>query len=432
MMTRCRALLLIIAACVWLSPAAAQVNITITEGSEAALPIAVVPFQAAENSPSPGADLAGIIRADLSRSGVFNALPPENYVAFPGRGSEVKLSNWRALGADHLLVGQVSQRDGGDYAIRVELFDVYGGESLVSKRYTAGPDALRSAAHTISNMIFQELVGRQGGFDSELVYVRTAGTGEDQAFELMYADADGAGAQPILTSPAPLMSPDWSPDSERVAYVSFEGGGSKIYVQEISSGDREIVAQFDGINSAPAFGPNGNRLAMTRSSEGSPDIHILDLETGETRQLTDHYGIDTEPVWTPDGEHILFTSNRSGGPQIFRIPVAGGEAQRVTYEGDYNASPDIGPNGELLTMVHQDDGEFHIAIKNLEKDLMRVLTDGRLDESPSFSPNGAMIVYTRVADDQTELATVSVHGRANEALREFDGDVREPAWSPID
>jgi TolB protein len=432
MMTLVRALILITAAWVLATPAPAQVNITITEGSEAALPIAVVPFQPAKGSSSPGEDLAGIIRADLARSGMFDSLPPENYVAMPGRGSEVQFSNWRALGADHLLVGEVNQDESGKYRIRVELFDVYGAESLASKQYTAGPDALRSAAHIISNMIFQELVGRKGGFDSELVYVRTAGAGDDQSFELMYADADGAGAQAILTSPEPLMSPDWSPNGERVAYVSFEGGGSKIYVQEISTGDREVVADFDGINSAPAFSPDGTRLAMTRSSEGSPDIHVLDIETGETRQITDHYGIDTEPVWTPDGEHILFTSNRSGGPQIFRIPSDGGEAERLTYEGDYNASPDLGPEGDLLTMVHHEDGDFRIAIKNLEKDLMRVLTDGRLDESPSFSPNGAMIVYTRVAGDKTGLATVSVHGRANEALREFDGDVREPAWSPID
>jgi TolB protein len=431
-MPRVLKLLLTLALLALTSAASAQVSITITGGSEEALPIAVVPFQTTGDGAGPSEDLAAIIRADLARSGVFKALPPSNYVASPGRADDVRFSNWRALGADHLVVGEVSRNQAGDYRIRMELIDVYGGEALASKLYTASPDALRSAAHTVSNLVFEELTGRPGAFDSELVYVRTRGAGEGQEYQLMYADADGARAQSILTTSAPVLSPDWSPGGGRIAYVSLAGTGSRIYIQEIDTGNREVVANFNGVSSAPAFGPDGDRLALTRSTDGNPDIHILDLETGETRRLTKHYGIDTEPVWTPDGEHILFTSDRSGGPQIFRVPVNGGPPERVTYEGGYNASPDLSPDGELLTMVRRKDGEFHIAIKNLEKDLTRLLTDGRLDESPRFSPNGAMIVYTRVNGNREELATVSVHGRANEALREFDGNVREPAWSPID
>jgi len=431
-MARLDATLLALVLGAFTSAPLAQINIRITGGSEQALPIAVVPFQTSESQPDAEQDLAAIIRADLARSGVFNALPPSNYVASPSRSSEVKFSNWRALGADHLVVGDISRNADGQYRIRVELVDVYGGEALFSKRYTAERSALRSAAHSISDLIFKELVGRSGAFDSQLVYVRSNGSGDDKRFELMYADADGARAQPILTSKEPLMSPNWSPDGEQVAYVSFEGGGSRILVQEIATGEREVVAEFDGINSAPAFGPDGQRLALTRSTNGNPDIHILDLATGETRQLTEHYGIDTEPVWTPNGEHIMFTSDRSGGPQIFRVPTAGGEPQRLTYEGGYNASPDLGPDGELMAMVRRKDGDFRIAVKDLDEGLTRILTDGQLDESPSFSPNGAMIVYTRVNAGRDELATVSVHGRANDALRQFDGDVREPAWSPID
>ncbi len=427
-----RKLLLTLVLLTLASATSAQVNITITGGSEEALPIAVVPFQTTGDNNAPGEDLAAIIRADLNRSGVFKALPPANYVASPGRGDEVRFSNWRALGVDHLVVGEVSRGEDGDYSVRVELIDVYGGEALASKLYTASSDALRSAAHTVSNLVFEELTGRAGAFDSELVYVRSQGAGESQEYQLMYADADGAQAQSILTTSAPLLSPDWSPSGSRVAYVSLAGTGSRIYIQEIATGEREVVANFDGVSSAPAFGPDGDRLALTRSTDGNPDIHILDLDTGETRRVTSHYGIDTEPVWTPDGEHLLFTSDRSGGPQIFRVAANGGQPERITYEGGYNASPDLGPDGELLTMVRRKDGKFHIAIKNLKKDLTRLLTGGKLDESPRFSPNGAMIVYTRVAENREELATVSVHGRANEALREFEGNVREPAWSPID
>ena len=413
-------------------PALGQVRIEITGGAESAVPIAVVPFQA--EGTAPGVDIAGIIRDNLYRSGLFDPLDPANHLGQPAQFEDVRFRNWRALGADTLVVGRVTPIDGGDYRVRYELLDVYAGDRLRGQRFRVTPAGLRNLAHTISDQIFEAITGRPGGFNTRIAYVEAAGSVEDPSYRLIVAEADGHRPQTILTSGEPLMSPDWSPDGERLAYVSFESGrSSQIFVQDVATGERRAVASFEGINGAPAWSPDGRQLAITLSRGGNPDIYLINADgSGEPRQLTRHFGIDTEPAWSPDGRQLYFTSNRGGGPQIYRIPVRGGEAQRVTFEGAYNASPSVSDDGRFLAFTHRQDGNFRIAVQDLEEDFMRVLTDGRLDESPSFSASGTMVAYTRAAgDDGTELATVSVFGRIQGSLTEFDNTVREPDWGPL-
>jgi len=412
-------------------PAIGQVKLEITGGAEAALPIAVVPFQS-ETSTSQ-LDFANIIRDNLYRSGLFDPISPDNHLGQPARFEDVRFRNWRALGADTLVVGEIRPGEGGNYRVRYELLDVYGGERMTGQRFTVAPEGLRNLAHTISDQIFEAVTGRPGGFNTRIAYVEEEGSVDDPTYRLTIAEADGHRPQTILTSSQPLMSPDWSPDGERLAYVSFESGrSSQVFVQDVGTGERRSVAAFRGINGAPAWSPDGETLAITLSRGGNPDIYLIAADgSGDARQLTDHFGIDTEPVWSPDGEHLYFTSNRGGGPQIYRIPASGGEAERVTFEGKYNASPSVSANGRLLAFTHRQDGHFRIAVQDLEEDFMRVLTDGQLDESPSFSASGSMIAYTRSVDDGTELATVSVFGRVQGGLTEFDNTVREPDWGPL-
>ncbi|MEX0373601.1 Tol-Pal system beta propeller repeat protein TolB [Spiribacter roseus] len=416
-------------------PAAAQVRIEISGGEAAALPIAVVPFQmqdAAEGD-APDVDLAGIIRDNLFRSGLFAPLDPDNHLSQPSRLEQVRFQNWRALGADTVLIGRITPLDGDAYRVRYELLDVYAGERIAGQRFRVTSAGLRNLAHTISDQVFETLIGRPGGFNTRIAYVEETGTGDERSHRLMVAEADGHRPQTILTSSEPILSPDWSPDGERIAYVSLESGRqSQIYVQNVATGERTALPSFDGINSAPAWSPDGERLAATLSRDGNPDVFILDPDgDADPRPITRHFGIDTEPAWSPDGETLYFTSNRGGSPQIYRQPVNGGDAERVTFDGNYNASPSVSPNGRFLTFAHQRDEGFQIAVLDLEDDIMRVLTDGPLDESPSFSASSSMIAYTRDTGDATELATVSVFGRVQGGLTEFDNTVREPDWGPL-
>lgn len=409
----------------------AQVTIQITGGAEGALPIAIVPFRVENGAAAPPEDIAAIIRDDLYRTGLLQPLPQKDLIAHPARLEEVRFQNWRALGANNLVVGTLAPGQGGGYQVSFELLDVYKASRLVGKVYRVQPNALRTLAHTISDTIFQTLFGRPGGFNTQIAYVEIERNGGQAVHKLIVADADGHNPQIILTSKAPIMSPAWSPDRQRVAYVSFENGHSEVYVQEVASGDRRTVATFNGINSAPAWSPKGNRLALTLSKDGDPNIYILDLATANLRQVTHSPSIDTEPVWTTDGRQIIFTSDRGGSPQIYQLPVAGGKAERLTFEGGYNARPDLSADGRLLAMVHRENGKFKIAVLDLKTRLMRVLTDGPLDDSPSFAPNGATLLYCGVLGAKSELATVSIYGRAHERLGIFSHDVQEPAWSPL-
>jgi TolB protein len=409
-------------------------TIVITEGAEGALPIAVVPFAWQGSGPGPDQDAAAIVRNDLERSGRFKPMPAEDIrsLAQPKTPSEVEFRDWRAPHMDYLVIGQVSHNRKGGYDIRFWLFDVFKGEQLANSTVSTTQPDLRTGAHLAADIIYEKLMGERGAFSTRVAYITSTATAEGkQQVRLQVADADGYNRQAIVTSQEPLMSPAWSPDGQRLAYVSFEKGRPSIYVQEVYTGKRHKVASYKGINGAPAWSPDGRKLALTLSKDGNPDIYVLDLGRKSLRKLTRHYAIDTEPAWSPDGRTIVFTSDRGGKPQIYRVPSVGGKVQRVTFEGSYNARASYSPDGKSLVMVTRENGQFRIGVLDLENGVMQVLSRGRLDESPSFAPNGSMIIYATKIRGKGELATVSVDGSFRQRLPGQAGDVREPVWSPF-
>jgi len=406
-------------------------TIEITEGVEGALPIAVVPLRWQGPRPEPGEDLAAIVRADLHRSGRFETLEEADMLARPHDLSEVDFRDWRTLGVDYLVVGQIGPDGSGGYLVRFQLLDVYRGEQLAGFGVSSGGSELRATAHHISDVIYEKLLGQRGAFSTRIAYITSIPQPEGKPkVELHVADSDGHNPQAIVSSREPLMSPAWSPDGQRLAYVSFEQGRPAIYVQELLTGERQQVAAYQGINGAPAWSPDGRRLALTLSKDGSPDIYALDLASRRLTQLTRHFGIDTEPAWSPDGRYIVFTSDRGGSPQIYLIPASGGQAKRLTFENSYNARASYAPDGKSLALTTRVDGHYRIGLLDLESRELRVLSRGDLDESPSFAPNGSMIIYAAKTREQGLLEAVSADGRVRQRLVVGAGEVREPAWSP--
>lgn len=428
-----RTLGLLLAGLLVCGSAEAKLYIEISKAIDTALPIAVVPFA----SPAHGKaveDVAAIISADLARSGRFNPMSIKEMPERPHEGNAIRFSLWRSAHTDHLVVGRVLAQAGG-YLVEFQLFDAVRGRQLIGYSIPTAADGLRAVAHQISDLIYEKLTGEPGAFNTFIAYVMAEGSGDDRRFKLAVADADGFNEQIILTSQQPLMSPAWSPDGKRLAYVSFEKGRSELFVQEVFSGKREGVAAFKGLNSAPAWSPDGRRLAMTLSQDGNPEIYILDLASRKLTRVTRHYAIDTEAVWAPDGNSLVFTSDRGGQPQLYRIAVDErgpvGRAERLTFEGSYNARAAFSPDGKRLTLIHGDGGSYRIAVFDLAQQTLQVVSNSELDESPSFAPNGAMIIFASEENNRGVLEAVSVDGRARQRLRFQGGDVREPVWSPF-
>jgi TolB protein len=407
-------------------------EIDIIGGNASALPITVVPMPYQGSGTPPETDVAKVVRDDLARSGVFRTLPEAQIVERPTRGGEINYPTWKQLRQDYIVVGRMLDGGDGGYRIEYELFDVARGERLLGQAITARANATRDAAHQIADAIYEKITGVRGAFWTRVAYVTASGRGKDMRYALNVADADGWNPQVVVRSAEPLLSPAWSPDGRRLAYVSFERGNSAIYVQDISSGARELVSSFRGINGAPSFSPDGRRLAMSLSRSGNPEIYVMDLGSKQLTQLTNHFGIDTEPTWSADGSRIYFTSDRGGRPQIYQVASTGGSAARVTFQGNYNATASVSYDDKKIAVAQGAGNTYRIALmdSSLGSPRWSTLSTGSLDESPSFAPNAGMLLYAAREGGRGVLYAVSADGRVRQRLVLADGDVREPAWSP--
>ncbi len=398
-----------------------EVRIVIDEGVDGARPIAVVPFAGAAPE-----NIAEIIAADLRNSGKFNPLPESRMPQKPTSAAEVNPEVWTALGIDAIVVGQITSTGNG-YNISYQLIDTVGatgtaGAVLMQNSYTVTDKWLRYGAHTVSDEVFEKLTGIRGAFRTRIAYV-VQKNGGSQPYEVRVADYDGYNQFIVNRSSQPIMSPAWSPDGKRLAYVSFENRKSQLVVQDLSSGSRRVVASYPGHNGAPAFSPDGSKLAFASSQDGYLNIYIMSSNGGAPYQLTRGAGNNTEPSWSPDGSSILFTSDRGGSPQVYRMDASGGNVSLIGGRGSAQVSGD----GKTLVMIN---GNNNVVKQDIATGLNEVLSTSFLGESPSISPNGIMIIYSSTQGLGKVLQLVSADGRFKASLPGSSGQVKFPAWSP--
>jgi TolB protein len=418
------ALPLVVFALLAAAPARAQLSIEIVGGAGTTIPIAIVPF---EYESGYALGITGIVGADLTRSGLFRLVDYTGVLPRPSRADDVRSDDWRARGADAVVVGSMRPQGDGRVEVKFTLVDTGKRMEIAGVTYMATPEQFRAVAHKIADVIYEKMTGDPGVFSTSIAYITKQGT----RYQLVVAEADGNNPRTVVTSNEPLLSPAWSPDGSRLAYVSLENKKPVVYVQSLASGQRQVLANFRGSNSAPAWAPDGRQLAVTLTKDGGSQIFLVNADgTGVQRILTSP-GIDTEANFTPDGQSLLFTSDRGGTPQIYRLTLATGAVDRLTYDGAYNVSARATPDGKGFAFVRRDGGRFNVAIQDFATRQVQVLTGGSLDESPSVAPNSKLILYAAQQGGHGILAAVSSDGRVKQRLVAPATDVREPAWGPL-
>lgn len=406
------------------SPAFAQLNVEVVGAGMQRIPVAVPNFGGDDGL---GKEIAAVVRNDLASTGLFNIINTDPLVA--EENSSVDFAAWRSRGADALATATAT-RPGGQIEVRVRVADIVKRGSLGNTTVTVPGNQMRLAGHKVADFIYQKLTGQPGYFSSRIAYVLKQGNGPAAQYQLIVADADGQNPVPVFKYNQPIISPAWSPDGTKLAYVSFEKSKPVIFEQTLKTGARRAVASFRGSNSAPAWSPDGSRLVVALSREGGTQLYSIALATGQATRITNTSGIDTEPSFSPDGQWIYFTSDRGGSPQIYKMPAGGGSAQRVSFDGNYNVTARPSPDGRTLAFITRRDGGFRVATLDLATRQVTVLTDSQRDESPTFSPNGQMILYATILSGRGVLAAVSADGQIRQKLSAVNGDAREPAWGP--
>jgi TolB protein len=420
-----RSLFLFLLLCLALSANAyAQLKIEITGFGSNQLPIAIVPLKGEEALPQKVTD---IVISDLYRSGFFKIIDSGGVNPLPSEPADVQFPAWKTRGADAVVIGSVSPLPNGSWDVRFRLMDVLKQSQITGFAYQVTAPQLRNTAHKIADAIYEKMTGDVGVFSTRITYVVKNGT----RFELQVADADGFGAQTILASNEPIISPSWAPDGNRLAYVSFERKKPIVYIQSLLTGQRTVAANFKGSNSAPAWSPDGKRLAVVLSKDGNSQIYLVNADGSNVVRLTNTGTIDTEPNFSPDGQHVIFTSDRGGSPQIYRVPVSGGAPERLTFDGSYNVTPRYAPDGKSFVFIQRTGGRFNVAMQDFVSRQAQSLTENGIDESPSFAPNGRIILYATEIRGRGILAAVSSDGRVRQRFSAEAGDVREPAWGPL-
>ena len=402
------------------SSALAQFRVEVTGVGLTQLPVLVAPFKGEVQA---GQKMSQIVQADLARSGQFKPLPAESLAL-----DEMSRPNWsalRPLSAEALVAGSVTRLANGRYDVRARLWDAVKGQEKSDFKDNVTAADLRLSAHRVSDWVYQQLTGTPGVFTSRISYV----TKSSGRYNLWIADADGEGARSALSSPEPIISPSWSPTGTQLAYVSFESRKPVVYVHELASGQRRVVANFKGSNSAPTWAPDGRSIVATLSRDGGSQLYRVSLQGGEPQRLTSG-NINTEPAFSPDGNTLYFVSDRGGNPQIYKMPAQGGPVDRVTFSGNYNISPAISPDGRWLAYVSRLPGGFRLHLMELATGQVTALTDTNADERPSFAANSRLLVYATQQGGEA-LMTSTLDGRIKARLAVQGGDIREPHWGPV-
>jgi TolB protein len=423
--------ILALAACAFaaVSPASAQLRVDVTQGNIQPLPIAIPDFV---GDPQ-GAQIAGVVRADLDRSGLFRPLDPKSFVdKVTDINAIPNFANWRVINAQALVTGQVQAQPDGRLRLDFRLWDVAGGSQMVGLQYYTTPDNWRRIAHMVSDAIYQRITGEKGYFDTRIVFIAESGPATHRVKRLAVMDEDGANPKFLTSGSYMVLTPRFNPTAQMIAYMSYIGNKPRVYLFDMETGKQEMLGNFPNMTFSPRFSPDGNKVVMSLESGGNSDIYVMDLRTRSISRLTTDPAIDTSPSYSPDGTKITFESDRGGSQQVYVMNADGSNPHRISFGGGKNGTPVWSPRGDLIAFTKQAGGAFRIGVMHPDGSGERMITDGWEDEGPTWAPNGRVLMFGRSARGGrgSSIWSVDVTGR-NERRVTTPGSASDPAWSPL-
>jgi len=422
-------LLAALAALLLVSPAFAQLRVDVTQGTIQPLPIAIPNF----NGDPAGAQIAGVVRADLERSGLFRPLDPKSFIEqIKDVNVQPNFANWRVINAQALVTGQAMLQPNGLLRVDFRLWDVAGGSQMIGTGKAATPDNWRRMAHIISDLIYERVTGEKGYFDTRIVFISETGPPLARKKRLAIMDEDGANPQFLTNGSYLVLTPRFNPTAQMIAYMSYISGKPRVYLCDIESGKQEMLGNFPNMTFSPRFSPDGNKVAMTLEAGGNSDIYVMDLRNRAVTRLTTDPSIDTSPSYSPDGAQIAFESDRGGSQQIYVMNADGSNQHRISFGGGKNGTPVWSPRGDMIAFTKQDGGRFNIGVMRPDGSGERIISNGWEDEGPTWAPNGRVLMYSRTLQGGrgSQIWSVDVTGR-NERRVLSPGDASDPAWSPL-
>ncbi|AVA22750.1 translocation protein TolB [Rhizobium sp. NXC24] len=411
------------------TPAYAVVEININKGNVQPMPIAITDLLSNDGL---GAQISGVIAADLQRSGLF---APVNKQAFIEKISNPdatpRFQDWTAINAQALVTGRVTQ-EGGRLRAEFRLWDTYGSQQMIGQQFYAQPDNWRRVAHIIADAIYEKITGEKGYFDTRVVFVAESGPKTARKTQLGIMDQDGFNARMLTDGSDLVLTPRFSPNRQEVTYMSFANQQPRVYLLQLQTGQRELVGNFPGMTFSPRFSPDGQRVIMSLQQEGNANIYTMDLRSRTTTRLTSTAAIDTSPSYSPDGTQIAFESDRGGKQQIYVMNADGSNQHRISFGDGSYSTPVWSPRGDLIAFTKQSGQTFSIGVMKTDGSGERLLTTGFHNEGPTWAPNGRVIMFFREPQGSSgpQLYSIDLTGY-NEQKIPTPGFASDPAWSPL-
>ncbi len=412
-------------------PALAVLHVDVTQGNMQPMPIAIPDFIGGGTT---GQNIAGVVRADLDRSGLFKPLDQKSYLdQITNINTPPNFANWRVINAQALVTGQQQMQPDGKLRADFRLWDVYGQNQIGNGlQISSDPASWRRIAHKISDQIYERVTGEKGYFDTQIVFISESGPPLSRKKRLAVMDEDGANPRFLTRGDYLVLTPRFNPTAQMIAYMSYIVGKPRVYLFDLESGRQEMLGNFPNMTFSPRFSPDGNKVVMSQEKEGNSDVYLMDLRTRSIQRLTNDPGIDTAPSYSPDGNQITFESDRGGAQQVYVMNADGSNQHRVSFGAGRNGTPVWSPRGDLIAFTKQNGGSFRICVMHPDGSGERVITDGWEDEGPTFAPNGRVLMFTRTGQGGrgSQVWSVDISGR-NERRVLTPGGASDPAWSPL-